>query len=171
MPWLPAKLMARSSQSRSNLPSLGSSELQANSPTRTTCKCACAMRERSDSQRDSGHCSGYHAVPSSSGGGACACSRVARNKRPAVSNRKFFKLNLLQNPNAFAPKHNTDQTRKLCGVQFRPRKGFSEYPCNRSSRRSTPWDWQFRSSHSECVDSCLIYAFLQFLLTEVKFNA
>jgi hypothetical protein len=43
--------------------------LQANSPTRTKRTPAFCMSVRSASQRDSGHCSGYHAVPSRSAGG------------------------------------------------------------------------------------------------------
>src|SRR6266478_2626448 len=54
--------------------------LQANSPTRTTWIPACCIRARSASQRVSGHCSGYHAVPSISGGGCgaavCPCSPI-----------------------------------------------------------------------------------------------
>src|SRR5208282_1840488 len=42
--------------------------LHANSPTRTKCTSAFCISSRSASQRDSGHCSGYHAVPRSSGG-------------------------------------------------------------------------------------------------------
>src|SRR5215469_7287585 len=60
--------MARSSQSRSYWPSCGSIRLQANSPTRTTWIPACCIRARSLSQRASGHCSGYQAVPRRSAG-------------------------------------------------------------------------------------------------------
>ncbi len=44
--------------------------LQANSPTRTMWMPAFCIRSRSASQRDSGHCSGYQAVPRMSGGAA-----------------------------------------------------------------------------------------------------
>lgn len=58
-----AAAMARLSHAKSKWPSEGSIVLQANSPTRTTCIWAACMRSRSAAQRDSGHCSGYHAAP------------------------------------------------------------------------------------------------------------
>src|ERR1700679_2866999 len=59
--------MARSSQANSKCPSEGSMVDHANAPTRATCMWACCMSRRSASQRCSGHCSGYQAVPSKSG--------------------------------------------------------------------------------------------------------
>src|SRR5579864_5957773 len=91
MPCFAAAAMARSSQSKSYSPSLGSMRLQANSPTRTMWMPACCMSVRSASQRDSGHCSGYHAVPSSMGGGGgawfCAIAGASEN-RTAASNKE-----------------------------------------------------------------------------------
>src|SRR6185437_8928014 len=84
MPCLAAAAMARSSQSKSYWPSLGSMRLQANSPTRTMWMPACCIRARSASHRDSGHCSGYHAVPSRMGGGGgaavCAIAGVSKSR-------------------------------------------------------------------------------------------
>src|SRR3974390_1228344 len=53
--------------------------LQANSPTRTMWMPACCISVKSASHRDSGHCSGYHAVPSSNAGvcgAACASNEL-----------------------------------------------------------------------------------------------
>ena len=50
---------------------------------------ACCMSAKSASHRDSGHCSGYHAVPSKSGGGAGAAvwppTPSGSNKPPTSS--------------------------------------------------------------------------------------
>src|SRR3954470_12054705 len=84
MPCLEAAVTARSSQSRSYWPSLGSIRLQANSPMRTIWIPACSIRVRSASQRDSGHCSGYHAVPSMIGGGGGVCGHRGADRRITV---------------------------------------------------------------------------------------
>src|SRR5665213_949702 len=71
--------MARSSQSSSYLPSCGSIAVQANSPTRTIWRWAFSMSSTSAAQRDSGHCSGYQAAPSSNGGGFTGFWPAAQN--------------------------------------------------------------------------------------------
>ena len=58
MSYFLASLSQRSSQSKSNLPSLGSNSTQENSATRTTLKPASCIICRSVSQRSSGQCSG-----------------------------------------------------------------------------------------------------------------
>src|SRR4051794_16547108 len=51
--------------------------LHANSPSRATRTPAFCISVRSASQRDSGHCSGYHDVPSRIAGGAGGAVGVA----------------------------------------------------------------------------------------------
>src|SRR2546425_4945581 len=59
--------------------------LHANSPTRTIRTPACSISVKSASQRDSGHCSGYQAVPSRrAGGGDTAVCPL----RPKQTNNK-----------------------------------------------------------------------------------
>src|SRR6266568_2409273 len=60
--------------------------LHANSPTRTIRTPACSISVKSTSQRDSGHCSGYQAVPSRrAGGGDTAVCPL----RPKGTNNKM----------------------------------------------------------------------------------
>ena len=73
---------------------LGSMRLHANSPMRITRTPACCISARSASQRDSGHCSGYHDVPSRiAGGGGGAegaadfAARTGRTRRKSYHSR------------------------------------------------------------------------------------
>src|SRR5262245_17129616 len=55
--------------------------LHANSPSRVTRTPACCISVRSASQRDSGHCSGYHEAPSRIAGGEGGVATVSLFER------------------------------------------------------------------------------------------
>src|ERR1035437_7632297 len=71
--------------------------LHANSPTRTKWICAASISDRSASQRDSGHCSGYHAAPSNSDGeygvvGTCAATGTDKEINKAKQIATFLNI-------------------------------------------------------------------------------
>src|ERR1035437_4597950 len=71
--------------------------LHANSPTRTKWICAASISDRSASQRDSGHCSGYHAAPSNSDGeygveGTCAATGTNKKMNKATLVTTFLSI-------------------------------------------------------------------------------
>src|SRR6185312_685637 len=60
--------------------------LQANSPTRTTSRCAACISSRSCGQRACGHCSGYQAVPTRRAG--CAAPEPQASSSPRASSAR-----------------------------------------------------------------------------------
>jgi hypothetical protein len=84
---------------------------QANSPTRTTWRWASSMRVRSASQRDSGHCSGYQAVPRrigvGGGGDAGLCAERDRALMTKTTAEDRMRLRTLWNGSKFVPRWRT----------------------------------------------------------------